>query len=297
MNPRISTERRRLLRTGASFLLAAVALLTLGGLSPQPNVNAAAATKGASSIRLLTVGAATTGGMLEDLVADFEAQSGHDVTVSIAGPDIFDQARAGAADIVLAHWGFTELENFVSDGRGRWPATVLSNTVVFLIPPGDPARVRHVNDPVDAFKRIAEHKSPFIVNELGETRYISDTLWNATGQPDKEGWFLELGLSGPAAVREAERRGGYTLWGLHPFLMLQQQQPVNLKPVVFNDSLMQRIIASVVVIQPPDTGNEPGALVLQQYLVDPATQGQIRSFRLSGINQPIFWPAGNNNDN
>lgn len=297
MNPRISTERRRLLRTGASFLLAAVALLTLGGLSPQPNVNAAAATNSASSIRLLTVGAATTGGILDDLVADFEAQSGHDVTVSIAGPDIFDQARAGAADIVLAHLGFTELENFVSDGRGRWPATVLSNTVVFLIPPGDPARVRHVNDPVDAFKRIAEHKSPFIVNELGETRYISDTLWNATGQPDKEGWFLELGLSGPAAVREAERRGGYTLWGLHPFLMLQQQQPVNLKPVVFNDSLMQRIIASVVVIQPPDTGNEPGALVLQQYLVDPATQGQIRSFRLSGINQPIFWPAGNNNDN
>jgi hypothetical protein len=34
--------------------------------------------------------------------------------------------------------------------------------------------------------------------------------------------------------------------------------------------------------------NQRGARALQQYLVDPAAQGQIRSFRLSGIDQPIF---------
>lgn len=300
MNARISRERRRLLRITAGLLVAALALATLNGLSAQNDAGAATgatAANDASDIRLLTVGAATTGGLLDDLVADFEAQSGHEVIVSVGTQDIFDQARAGAADIVLAHWGFTELERFVSEGSGRWPATVLSNTVVFLVPHSDPANVKRADDPVEAFRRIAKLESPFVVNELGETRYISDTLWNAVGRPDKEGWFLELGLSGPAAVREAERRGGYTLWGLHPFLMLQRQQPLNLEPVILNDSLMQRIIASVVVIQAPDTGNEEGAVALQEFLIDPATQAKVRSFRLPDLDRPIFWPAGNNNDN
>jgi hypothetical protein len=59
---------------------------------------------------------------------------------------------------------------------------------------------------------------------------------------------------------------------------------------------MQRIIATVVVKRPSDV-NRKGALALQRYLTDPATQAQIRSFRLPGIDLPVFWPAGNQNDN
>jgi tungstate transport system substrate-binding protein len=283
-------------RAGTRLPIALLLLLTLGGLSAPPEVGAAAVPEHRSSVRLLTVGAALTGGMLADLVADFEEESGYRVTVSAAGEDIFDQARAGEADLVMAHLGFTELQDFVSEGRGRWPATVLANTVAFIIPPSDPAGVREVDDPVEAFRLIADHRSPFIVNDLGETRY-TDTLWNATGRPDKQDWFLDLGLSGAAAVREAERRDGYTLWGLRPFLMLQQPQPLDLEPEVFDDSLLQRIIASVVVELPPGKVNERGADALQRYLVDPATQASIRSFRLPGIDRPVFWPAGNQNDN
>lgn len=296
MNPRSSLQRRNVLRVGPAILVAVLALLMPNVVSARQNAGAATAAED-PPIRVLTVGAATTGGLLDQLVAGFEAQTGRDVTVAIGGQNIFDQARAGQADLVLAHWGFTELENFVSEGSGRWPATVLSNTVVFLVPHNDPANVRGAADPVEALRRIAKRELPFVVNELGETRYISDALWNAIGRPDKGEWFLEPGLSGPAAVREAERRGGYTLWGLHPFLMLRQQQGSSLRPVIHNDSLMQRIIASVVVIQPPDTGNEAGALALEEYLTDPATQGQIRAFRLPEFSQPIFWPAANNNDN
>jgi len=297
MSPRSPGKRHKLRRLGVSLPIAVVLLFTQSGLSAPQEVGVAAASEQQSTIRLLTVGAALTGGMLEGLVADFEEETGRQVTVTAAGEDIFDQARAGEADIVMAHLGFTELHDFVNEGRGRWPSTVLSNTVAFIIPPDDPAGVRGVDDPVEAFELIAEHRSPFIVNDLGETLYISDTLWNATGRPDKGEWFLDLGLSGAAAVREAERRGGYTIWGLHPFLMLQQQQPLDLEPVVFNDSLLQRIIATVVVRRPPGQVNERGARVLEQYLVDPVTQGNIRSFRLPGIDEPIFWPAGNQNDN
>lgn len=284
-------------RAGVASLVAAVAFSTFSGLPAAPDAHAGASAGYGSSVRLLTVGAALTGGMFETLITEFEEETGYEVTVTPAGADLFDQARAGAADIVMAHWGFTELENFVSDGYGRWPRTVLSNTVAFIAPPHDPAGIRGTDDPVEALRRIAEHQSPFIVNDLGETRYISDTLWNASGRPDKGNWFLDPGLAGAAAVREAQRLGGYTTWGLHPFLMLQQQQPVAMEPVLYNDSLLQRIIATVVVTRSPSRINVRGALALEQYLTGPAAQGRIRSFRLPNIDQPVFWPAGNQNDN
>lgn len=284
-------------RTGASLTIAVVTLFALSGSPASPEVGAASGSEDQSNVRLLTVGAALTGGMFQNLVADFEEESGYRVTVTAGGQDIFDQAGAGEADIVMSHLGFTELHDFVSQGLGRWPTTVLSNTVVFTVPPDDPAGVRDAGDPFEAFEAIAEHESPFVVNNLGETLYISDTLWDAAGRPDKREWFIDLGQSGAPAVREAAQRGGYTIWGLHPFLNLQREQPVDLEPVVFNDSLMQRIIATVVVRRPPGKVNQEGALALQEYLADPATQARISSFRLPGIDEPVFWPAGNQNDN
>jgi ABC-type tungstate transport system permease subunit len=144
---------------------------------------------------------------------------------------------------------------------------------------------------------IAQHEAPFVVNNLGETRYVSDLLYDAAGSPDPGEWFVDLGQSGPPAVREAERRGGYTLWGLHPFLALRQQQGVALEPVVYNDSLLQRVIASVVVRWPRFLVNEQGASALQDYLTRPETQARIRAFRHPGIEGPVFWPSGNQNDN
>lgn len=105
----------------------------------------------------------------------------------------------------------------------------------------------------------------------------------------------------------ASQRGAYTVWGLHPFLRLREMRDLDLHAEVYNDALMQRILATTVVSRPPGQLNEEGALALQEYLTDPATQAQIRAFRLPAfddedddhpdITEPVFWPAGNQNDN
>jgi ABC-type tungstate transport system permease subunit len=257
-----------------------------------------------SVVRLLTVGAVltedeTTGAtVLDGIVAEFEAQTGYDVVVTQGNIDIFDQARFGGADIVMAHLGFTPLHDFVVKRIGEWPATILSNSVAFLIPPGDPAGVASAADPYEAFRSIAAHEAPFVVNNLGETLYVTDVLYEAAGRPDPGDWFIDLGQSGPPAVRAAAQRGGYTLWGLHPFLNLQRSpMPVALEAVVFDDSIMQRILATVVVRRPFLLVNHEGATAFQEHLTRPATQAQIRAFRVPEVDGPIFWPAGNQNDN
>ncbi|HEU4543377.1 MAG TPA: hypothetical protein VFR23_19760 [Jiangellaceae bacterium] len=297
MEPR-PTRPYLLRRLVVGIPIAAAALLALSGLSAPASGGTTEDAVDLSTVRLLTVGAGNTDHFLEKLVAGFEAESGYDVIVTEGAIDIFDRARASEADIVMAHFGFTELEDFVTEGYGHWPTTVMSNSVAFLSPPGDPAGIKDAADPVEAFQLIAEQEHPFVVNNLGETLFITDTVWNAAGRPDKGDWYIDVGLSGPQAVRAAAQRGAYTMWGLHPFFMIQDSpQPVSLEAVLYNDSLMQRILATVVVQRPPGRVNEAGAFALQEYLVRPDTQAAIRNFRTRGIDRPIFWPAANQNDN
>jgi tungstate transport system substrate-binding protein len=294
-------RQRRFPHISGIALASIVVALLLGGASaaedllefPDPSV-----------VRLLTVGAVltedeTTGAtVLDGIVAEFEVQTGYDVVVTQGSIDIFDQARFGGADIVMAHLGFTPLHDFVVKRIGEWPATIMSNSVAFLIPPGDPAGVASAADPYEAFEAIAAIEAPFVVNNLGETLYVTDVLYEAAGRPDPGNWFIDLGQQGPPAVRAAAQRGGYTLWGLHPFLNLQRSpMPVNLEAVVFDDSIMQRILATVVVRRPFLLVNHEGATAFQEHLTRPATQAQIRAFRVPEVDGPIFWPAGNQNDN
>jgi tungstate transport system substrate-binding protein len=298
---RTLSGRRRLPNLSRIALAATAAAILLGGASEADDAITFA---DPSLVRLLTVGAVltedgTTGAtVLDGVVAEFEAQTGYQVVVTQGDIDIFDQARRGGADIVMAHLGFTPLHDFVVKRMGEWPATIMSNSVAFLVPPGDPAGVASAADPYQAFQAIAALQAPFVVNNLGETLYVTNLLYEAAGRPDPGNWFIDLGQSGPPAVRAAATRGGYTLWGLHPFLMLQQSpQPVALEPVVFDDSILQRILATVVVRRPFFLVNQEGATAFQEFLTEPATQAKIRAFRVPPVDGPVFWPAGNQNDN
>jgi tungstate transport system substrate-binding protein len=149
---------------------------------------------------------------------------------------------------------------------------------------------------VEAFRRIARTRSPFVVNNTEGINYLTDVLWEAAGSPAKEGWYSEQGVQGQDAIAKAAQQGGYVLWGLTPFLRTQKQNRLELHPLVLNDPLLQRIMVTVAVNPDKVPGvNVTGAEAFQRYLLDPVTQARIRTFRLPGIDEQIWWPAGRNN--
>lgn len=249
------------------------------------------------TIRLGTVGATRTAGLLDGLIARFQDQGPYQVVLTAGNAaDLFAQAREGLLDIVTTHLGVADLPAFVQDKVGRWPQAVFATVTAYVAAPDDPAGILAASDAVDAFERIAQTRSPFVVNNLDNPRFVSETLWHAAGQPDRTGWYVDNGLSGAAAVQAASQRGGYTLWGLHAFLTRQQQNPVNMRAVLFGDSVLQQPVASVVV--QPGHGrkvNLPGALALQQFLLTPEIQGVVRRFRHPQFDLPIFWPVAHYN--
>lgn len=263
--------------------------------TPGAITTAATATTETSLVRLSSVVTPQEGSLYDDLLPDFEQQTGYHVELT-AQSDAYGPARAGQADVVISHYGHRDTRAFVQDGFGQWPQTVFSNQSALLGVPDDPAQVRGLTDLVEAFRRIAQTRSSFIVNSAEVLKYLSEILWNSAGRPEKGGWYRDQGVQHQAAVAEAAQQGGYVLWGLTPFLTFQHQQPIELEPLVLNDPLLQRIMVAVAVNPDKMPGvNATGAKAFQQYLLDPATQARIRAFRLPGIDQQIWWPAGRNN--
>jgi tungstate transport system substrate-binding protein len=210
--------------------------------------------------------------------------------------DVYDVARQGLADLVISHYGLPGTERFVLDGLGLWPRTVFASQSAVLGPPADPAGIRGLSDAGEAFRRIAEKRSLFIVNNNETEKYLVEILWEAAGRPERGDWYVDEGLQGQQAVEAAAKRGGYTLWGLVPFVKLREQSGLELDALVSEDPLLLRLMASVVVNPDRIEGvNVEGAKAFERYLTEPATQARIRAFRRASFPSQMWWPAGPNN--
>jgi len=288
-------DRRALLKLGCTALVAA-----LPGCSKKekpeareaPPVTVAA---DASLVRVASVPTAVEGGLLPTLIADFEQTSKLRVALTTT-EGVYDLAREGKVDLAISHYGHKHAEAFVMDGLGEFPRTLFSNQMALVGPPADPARIRGLVDAGLAFRRIAETKSPFMVNGIDGVRYLVDILWNLAGRPSKEGWFVDEGRRKEDAIQAASERGAYALWGLTPFLRLDRAAPLKLEPLVLGDPLLQRLLVSIVV-RPTRAAsvNVEGSRALEAHLLAPATQARIREVRYPGATAVAWVPAGRHN--
>jgi tungstate transport system substrate-binding protein len=234
--------------------------------------------------------------LLRPLLPDFQQQTGVRAEIVYTGNDPFAVARQGKADVVISHYGHEGVEPFVTEGLGLWPHPVFANQMVLLGPPRDPAHVRGLANAAEAFRRIAASKSPFLVNSSAGAKYLEEILWTSAGVREKGDWYLDLKSQGPQAARDAAQKGAYVLWGLPPFLRLKRQGPLDLEPLVVEDSIFQRIMVAVVVNVKKVPGvNAEGAAAFQDFLIAPETQAKIRSFRYPDFDRQAWWPAGRHN--
>jgi tungstate transport system substrate-binding protein len=238
--------------------------------------------------------------LLGDLIGVFEQGTGYRVTLTIT-EGVFDLARAGMADLVIAHYGHAGTEAFMSEGLGRWPRMVFANQAVLVGPSSDPVGIRGLADAAEAFLRISQRGGEFLVNNAPTERYLAEVLWRTAGSPPKSRWQIDLQLRDQAAIEMAAQRGAYTLWGLVPFLRLQeqrlqQQRPLGMDALVLRDPTFQRVMVSIVVNPARIRGvDEQGAVAFERFLLDPSTQARIRAFRHDGLTDQTWWPAGRNN--
>ncbi len=246
-------------------------------------------------VRLAVVITPHSSGLMDALLADFTSATGTRVNV-YSGTDVYDQARKGKADLIISHFGKPALAQFVMEGYGRWPKIVFSNQAVLIGPKTDPAHIRGMDNAAAAFKQIATAKAPFILNSGPTTRYLTSILWAAAGEPTRGNWFVDKKVKKGKAIRLAEQRQAYVVWGAYPFLKYKAGHKTDLEILVSDDPLFQRIMACVVVNPKKiKKTNVQGALALERYLVSPRAQSKIAAFRSQDSPLQLWWPAGRHN--
>lgn len=248
-------------------------------------------------VRLSSVVIPQESGLYAALLPEFEKRTGLKVEIA-TGQDVHGPARAGKADIVFSHYQHEGVLPFMQEGFGEFPRMVCSSPVALIGPPSDPANVRGATDIVDAFLRIDRTGASFIVNDQDGLRYVADVARRAA-EVSPSDRLVDKSTRGPDAMRAAAQAGGYTMWGLVPFLRLKQQQrQMPLEALFMKDQLLKSVMVTIVVDARKVAGvNTEGARSLQQYLLAAETQAMIRTFRMAGVDEPVWWPAAQDNEN
>lgn len=272
-----------------------------GAATGAPAASAAPAAAGTAAapgvVRLSSVVIPQESGLYAQLLPEFERRSGLRVEVTTASDtEVYGPARTGKFDIVLSHYQHEGVSPFMQDGFGEWPRMILSSPIAVVGPPGDPAGVKGLTDLVEAFRRIAK-SGTFVVNDQDGLRYVAEVARRAADLPAGGPWYVDKATRGPEAIRAAAQSGGYTMWGVVPFLRLQQQSRLPLTTLVTQDQLLRSVMVTVVVNDRKVANvNAKGARALQQYLIDAETQAKIRTFRMAGVSEQIWWPAAQDNE-
>lgn len=268
------------------FTLFAVLLATVASAaSPRP----AAATD-----RYITVASTTStqdSGLFDYLLPIFTAKTGIEVRVVAKGTgEAIKLAQAGDADVLFVHHKPSE-EKFVADGYGVKRYQLMYNDFLIVGPKADPAAIAGTSDVVDALKKIAAAKVPFLSRgDDSGTNKAEVTLWKAAEIDPKQAsgtWYRETGAGMGPTLNTTVGMGGYTLTDRATWLAFQNKG--DLVALVEGDKRLFNQYG-VILVNPakfPHVKAADGQTFID-WLVSPEGQKAIADFKVQG--QSVFFP-------
>lgn len=168
-----------------------------------------------SSITVASTTSTEQSGLFGYLLPRFSKDTGIEVKVVAVGTgQALDIGRRGDADVVFVHDRPAE-DKFMSEGQGVKRFDVMYNDFVIVGPKSDPAHIAGDKDVVDALKKIAAAKVPFISRgDRSGTNEAELRLWKDAGidvSAAKGGWYREIGQGMGPALNMASSSNAYLL--------------------------------------------------------------------------------------
>ena len=229
-------------------------------------------------------------GLLDEIVAAFEEQSGYHVKPVVGGSgDILERARRGELDVVITHSPADEAD-FVAEGFGLEPKQVMENYFIVAGPPDDPAGVAAASTVEDAFRAIADEGAPFISRgDKSGTNKRELAVWEALDiDPTGRDWYQESAVSQGQNALVASDKGAYTLVDSSTMAALQDR--VNLKAFVTDTENPN--VYTVMLVNPANHRrvNEEAARAFATFLTGAGAQRLISEFGRDEFGEALFVP-------
>ena len=243
--------------------------------------------------RFITVASTTSteqSGLFRHLLPAFEKATGIRVRVVALGTgQALDLARRGDADVVFVHDPAAE-EKFIAEGHGVQRRQVMYNDFVLVGPRDDPAGVAG-QDILDAFRRIAAARAPFVSRgDRSGTHAAELRYWTLAGidlEKQKGPWYRASGSGMGAALNIAAGLNAYLLCDRGSWLNFKNRGA--LAVLVEGDRRLFNQYGVMLVNparHPHVKQNEGQAFI--DWLVSPAGQRTIAAYRIGGAQ--VFFP-------
>jgi tungstate transport system substrate-binding protein len=241
-----------------------------------------------SRLRMSTTTSTEASGLLNVLLPPFEKANNVKVDViSVGTGKSLKLAENGDVDVVFVHARPLE-DAFVANGFGVDRRDVMYNDYVVVGPKSDPAGLKDAKTAVDAFKRLAEGKAPFIsrADESG-THQKEKELWKAAEIKPSGSWYVEAGVGMGAVLQMAFNKQGYALADRGTFIAYEPK--IDLVIVSQGDKALFNPYG-VIAVNPKKHPHAQYDLAMKfiQYVTGPEGQGIIAGFKQDG--KQLFFP-------
>jgi tungstate transport system substrate-binding protein len=240
-------------------------------------------------------------GLLDYLQTKFEAKYPVKLKITSQGTGkAIELAKRGDADVLLVHSPSQELA-FMNGGFGLNRRSFASNSFMIVGPASDPAGVKDMT-PEAAFTTIyldgmnKTNGVAFISRGDGsgthsaEQKIWSNAKYNYTNQIQKSGaWYVEAGKGMGDTLQMANEKQAYTLTDEGTFLAYKSN--LTLVPIITNGSSLLNIYSVMAVYndkQPAEKIQMANNFI--DFLIDPATQGDIGNYGKEKYGKSLFIP-------
>ncbi|HDQ40245.1 MAG TPA: tungsten ABC transporter substrate-binding protein [Desulfonatronum sp.] len=251
-------------------------------------------------ITMSTTTSTEASGLLDYLLPEFTKDTGITVRVMSKGTGAaLKDGMDGNADVVFVHDVARE-EQFVAEGYGTQRHYVMYNDFIIVGPENDPAGIKDAPNAVEAMKRIAAAKAPFVSRgDDSGTHGRERQLWTATGLPltdakspqDGQGWYFSIGQGMGEALIFAREKLGYVLADRGTYLQYKfgRTEPYELGIVYEGDDMLKNPYG-VIPVNPEKHPHAKFELAdtFAKWLVSERGQQVIGSYKLLG--QALFFP-------
>jgi len=248
----------------------------------------------AAAQNFITVSSTTSteqSGLFKHILPAFEKKTGIQVRVVALGTgQALDLGRRGDADVVFVHDQAAE-EKFVAEGFGVRRFEVMYNDFVLAGPKQDPAKIAGLKDILEASRRIAATKPPYVSRgDRSGTHAAELRYWKEAGidlAAVRGPWYNETGSGMGPALNTAAGLNAYVLADRGTWISFRNRGDLKIlvegDPRLFNQY-------GVMLVNPakhPHVKKEAGQAFID-WIVSPEGQAAIASYRLDG--EQLFFP-------
>jgi tungstate transport system substrate-binding protein len=229
-------------------------------------------------------------GLLDVIVPIFEKESGYRVkAIAVGTGQAFAMGGRGEADVVLAHAPDAE-KKYVAEGALINRRLVMHNTFLLAGPAADPAKIKETTKAVEAIKKIAEIKAPFVSRgDDSGTHKLEKKLWEQAGVKPAGEWYLESGQGMGRTLSIAGEKQAYVISDRATYLAFQKT--TGLAVLLEGDPVFLNIY-SVMEVNPEKFPkvNAKGGKAFADFLLSAKMQDTLKTFGVDKFGEPLFHP-------